>query len=305
MLTVMVPFRNARRQAANCLASLAETVRLLGCESAVEFIFTDDASDADAEIVPLLQQFRGGVKSPVTVLRFKQRQHYTRACAYGFSRARGEHLLFVSHDMLLTPDCVQALMNVAALDAGFGIVRATSQYVDCFPHHQLAPPLPLRSLRDVLAFSRFVSEYYGLQAVEDHLLTGDVMLIKRAVLDKIGVMDPRYYGYFGDIDFGLRCQRAGFRLVCAKGAWLYHEGAAYYADEAARTGQDPRAVHAARMQVVDAAYKLFRDKWDPSLPPSYPGVAGIDFARLRSLPQVAFDLYQPPLELTPEVGEVL
>jgi GT2 family glycosyltransferase len=305
MLTVMVPFRNAKKQAANCLASLAETVRFLGCAAQVEFIFTDDASETDAEIVPLLQQFRAAVTSPVTILRFKERQHYSRACAHGFSRARGEHLLLISHDMLLTPDCVQTLLGVAALDARIGIVRATSPYVDCFPHHVVASPLPLRSLRDVFAFARFIAEYHGLHFVEDPLLTGDVMLVKRAVFDKIGVMDPRYYGYFGDIDFGLRCQRAGFQLVCAKGAWLYHEGAASYVDEAARTRQDLRTVHAARMQVVNDAYKLFREKWDPSLPPNYTGYTQIDFAKLRGLPSVPFDLYQPPVELRPEIGELI
>src|SRR5437879_13314508 len=116
MLTVVVPFRNARRQAANCLASLGETFRALQCLDDVEFIFTDDASEPDADIIGLLKQFRGNVSSAVAILRFKERQHYTRACAYAFSRARGERILFVSHDMILTPDCVQVLSNVAGLD---------------------------------------------------------------------------------------------------------------------------------------------------------------------------------------------
>src|SRR5207247_857064 len=226
----------------------------------VEFIFTDDASESDADLPGLLKQFRGTVSSAVTIFRFRERQHYTRACAYAFSRARGERILFVSHAMIVTPDCVQILSNVAGLDPRFGIVRATSPYVDCFPQHQVALPLPARGLRDLFAFARYVAQCQGLQWVEDRLLTGDVMLIQRAVLDKIGVMDPRYFGYFGDIDFGLRAQRAGFLLVCAKGAWLLHEGAGYYQDEIARTGKDPQVVHAARMQVVDAAYRLFREK---------------------------------------------
>ena len=45
------------------------------------------------------------------------------------------------------------------------------------------------------------------------------------LLDKVGTFDPRYFGYFGDIDFGLRVQRGGLKMVCAKGAWLWHEGA--------------------------------------------------------------------------------
>jgi GT2 family glycosyltransferase len=65
----------------------------------------------------------------------------------------------------------------------------------------------------------------GRAAVEDRLLTGDVMLVKRAVLGRVGVMDSRLFGSVGDMDIGLGAQRAGFRLVCATGVWLYHEGA--------------------------------------------------------------------------------
>ncbi len=305
MLSVVVPFRNTRRQAANLLTSLAETFRSLQCLGEVEFIFTDDASDADADIIGLLTQFKGAIGAPVSIIRFKERQHYTRACAYSFSHARGERLLFLSHDMIVTPACVETMLTVAGLNPRFGIVRATSPYVDCFPQHQVPLPLPAKGLGDLFAFARYVAECNHLQWVEDRLLTGDVMLIQRGLLDKIGVMDPRYFGYFGDIDFGLRAQRAGFVLVCAKGAWLWHEGAGYYQDEGARTGKDRQAVHAARMQVVDAAYRVFRDKWDPALPPAYPGVAGINFERLRTVPEVSFDLFQPPLELRPEIGELL
>jgi GT2 family glycosyltransferase len=305
MLTVLVPFRNTKQLAANCLMSLLETFSALRFLDQVEFIFTDDASDPGLEMVPLLQKFRESVPSAVTIVAFTERQHYTRACAHGLARARGSQVLFVSHDMILTPDCVRALLAVAALDDRFGVVRATSQYVDCLPHHSLAPPLALRSLRDVFAFSRLVAESNGLQWMEDPFLTGDVMLIQRAVLDRIGVMDQRYFGYFGDIDFGLRCQRAGFLLVCAKGAWLSHEGFGYYKDEAARTQQEFEKVHAARMHVVNAAYGRFREKWDPSLPELYPGIKEIDFARLRTLPEVPFSLHEPAPVLTPEIGRLV
>jgi hypothetical protein len=167
------------------------------------------------------------------------------------------------------------------------------------------PPLPLRSFEDVIDFSEYVSRHHGLTLVEDHLLTGDSMLIKRSVLDKIGVFDPRYYGYFGDVDFGLRLQRAGFRMVCAKGAWLLHEGAGYYKAEAASTQEDPAIVHANRMEVVQAAYATFRQKWDTALPPQYPGADAIDFARLRRGPSPAGGEYQPPVAVQGPLAEFL
>jgi hypothetical protein len=78
-------------------------------------------------------------------------------------------------------------------------------------------------------------------------------------------MDLRFFGYFGDIDYGMRAHNAGFKLVCAKGAWLFHNGAGHI--KADRQGAD--AAFAGRMALVEAACQAFRAKWDPGLPGTY------------------------------------
>ena len=236
MLSVVIAVRNTSQPTAQCLSSLLRAQNALGTID-VEYVLMDDASDPQQQIPALFEQFRKQLPQGVgsSVLRFKQHQHYTRALAQGFSVAKGRHVLFVSHDMLVTAEYVRTLLAVAAGDDSIGLVRGTSPYVDCFPQHEVRPPFNIRSFDDLDAFSHYVSAYWGLHAEQDNLLTGDSMLIKLEVFDKIGVFDPRYFGYFGDIDFGLRVQRAGFKMVCAKGAWLWHEGAAAYKDLAFQT----------------------------------------------------------------------
>jgi hypothetical protein len=295
VLSIVLSVRNTRHLAALCLSSMARAIGALGWPPA-EFLLIDDASEPAQGVPQLFADFRQRLPSgvPATVMRFKQRQHYTRALAYGFSAARGDQVLFVSHDMLLTAEYVRTLLAVAALDRSIGLVRGTSPYVDGFPQHVVCPPGPIRNFDELEAFARSVSASAGLRYEEDPFLTGDSMLIKREVLDRIGVFDPRYPGYFGDVDFGLRLLRAGFRMVCAKGAWLGHEGAGVYKDQSQRTGGRRGAVRDDRMAAVADAYRLFREKWDPTLPPEYP-VAGLDFARLRSVPPPAGGEFVPPM----------
>jgi GT2 family glycosyltransferase len=57
---------------------------------------------------------------------------------------------------------------------------------------------------------------------ESTFLTGDAFLVTRRVLERIGTFDPLFYGYFADIDFGIRACCAGFRLVLARGGFAYH-----------------------------------------------------------------------------------
>ena len=305
MLSVVIAVRNTNQSAAQCLSSMLRTQNALGTTD-VEYVLIDDASDPQQQIPALFDQFRKqlpqGVRS--TVLRFKEHQHYTRGLAQGFSVAKGRHVLFVSHDMLVTAEYVRTLLAVAAADDSVGLVRGTSPYVDCFPQHEVRPPFNIRTFEDLDAFAHYVSAYWGLHSVEDNLLTGDSMLIKREVLDKIGVFDPRYFGYFGDVDFGLRVQRAGFKMVCAKGAWLWHEGAAAYKNLSATTHQDYDLVHADRMRTVNDAYMLFRQKWDLSLPPQYQGIAMIDFARLRTVAPPQGGEFQPPVMPDPAACEI-
>jgi GT2 family glycosyltransferase len=311
MISVVLSVRNNSEQAANCLNSL--TRALVKLKLAVEFILIDDNSDPAQNIPQLFEHFRqqvgagGGAHAngpKVTAMLFKQQQHYTRALAYGFSAAKGRHVLFVSHDMLVTAEYVRTLLAVAASSESIGLVRGTSPFVDCFPEHRIVPPLPIRHFEDLDAFAGYVSEYNGLSWTEDHLLTGDSMLIKREALDKIGVFDPRYFGYFGDIDFGLRLQRAGLKMVCAKGAWLWHEGQGAYKDQARQTQTDYQVIHRKRMEVVNAAYIAFREKWDQTMPPNYPGTAAIDFAKLRTVPSPAGGEFQAAISPDPAICEI-
>jgi GT2 family glycosyltransferase len=306
MISVVLAVRNNRAAVTNCLSSILQTFNSLGLPE-VEYVFVDDASDPQQGIGGLFAEFRAQLPATARFIgmQFTQQQHYTRGLAYAFSAAKGKEILFVSHDMLLTVAYVRTLLAVAALDQSIGLVRGCSPYVDCFPQHQVAPPFNIRTYDDLNSFAEFVSRYWGLNWVEDRLLTGDSMLIKREAIDKIGVFDPRYFGYFGDIDFGLRLQRAGMKLVCAKGAWLWHEGAGAYKDQAAQEGKDVREIHARRMEVVNAAYRLFRDKWDPNLPPNYPGTDALDLERLRLLPPSTADAAIPPVQPDPAFVRML
>jgi hypothetical protein len=304
MVTVVILFRNMGRMTRDCLGILMDSLRTLYLQGQVELLFVDDASEAGQEVAPLLLQMRQGLPFPMRVLRFKTRQHYTRGLAYALSASRG-HVLFVSHDMLVPRAYIKMLLAVAAMDPSHGIVRGVSTYVDLYPQHIVEPPGGIGDIHQLNGFSDFVAERFGFTTVEDDVLTGDSMLIRRDVIEKIGVFDSKFFGYFGDVDYGLRAQRAGYRLVCAKGAWLFHEGAGYYNNEAARTSRPMEQVMTDRMKVVGAAYEVFRDKWGVTglnMPAKYAGTAQIPFKELRGAGKGP-GLLEPLVSVPAGVGE--
>jgi len=56
-------------------------------------------------------------------------------------------------------------------------------------------------------------------------VSGCCMLVRKEVLEKIGLLDNKYYLYLEDVDFCLRARRAGFKIVYAPSAFLWHKNA--------------------------------------------------------------------------------
>jgi GT2 family glycosyltransferase len=305
MISFVMPARNAQEWTHRALISLARSVEVLGWKANVHVHLLDDASDPALGIMDIFKQFRQLSGLPTTIVRFHNNQHYSRVLSAALSLATGEKVFFLSNDMVFTPEFFKTLHDVSNLDPAIGIVRGTSTYTDSHPEHTVTPPFQLRTLDDVVNFSRYVFSYWQMHFVEDKLLSGDAVLFNRKLIDKIGVVDTRYFGYFGDVDYGLRAIRAGFKLVCAKGAWIFHEGGGYVRDTAIRTHADPAQLHAKRMMTVQQAYDQFRNKWDPNLPAKCQDLPGLDVPDLKRMEPVDLHQYLPPLVLTPEVGEIV
>lgn len=56
-------------------------------------------------------------------------------------------------------------------------------------------------------------------------ITGCSMFIPREVIEKVGYMDDRFYLYLEDVDYSLRAQKAGYRLLYAPESRLWHKNA--------------------------------------------------------------------------------
>lgn len=283
MLSFIIPARSQPTETRDCLFSVLAAVRSLRIEHQCEFILLDDESDPAHGMVHIFQQFRQGTRQPVTIVRFTKHQHYTGVFAHGLSLAKGDRVFFISNDMLISPSWLRTILAVASLDPTFGVVRGTADLVDSHEEHCLLPPFIPGNQSDVDNFSRYVMDQFGLHHTPDDLLSGDAICISRALLTAIGTFDKRFFGYFSDIDFGLRAQRAGFHLVCAKGAWLRHHAAGHIRAQREAENITQEETSKRRMALVQKAYELFRLKWDHSMPPTYRLDLPLDMAKLRAI----------------------
>lgn len=61
------------------------------------------------------------------------------------------------------------------------------------------------------------------QARETDFVTGCCLLIKKEVINKIGLMPEEYFLYFEDADWSLRARRAGYKCLYLSTVWLWHK----------------------------------------------------------------------------------
>jgi GT2 family glycosyltransferase len=58
---------------------------------------------------------------------------------------------------------------------------------------------------------------------ETDTANGACMIIKREVLNKIGLLDGSFFLYWEDADFSERIKRAGYKVVYYPGTWMWHK----------------------------------------------------------------------------------
>lgn len=195
-------------------------------EGEFELILVDDCSPDDVLALFLKTQQR----HPQTkILSFKQNLEYSGSLNAIFSHAKGCWVLFLSNDIFVTPAYLREIFLTARSNPSFGVVRGVSNFVDngLETHNIAFPPGPV-SLEKLFAFGEEHASMFQGQHVYDSYLTGDAFLVSRAGLEKIGSLDPLFFGYFADHDFGVRARAVGFQLVLVQAAYAMHQRAANF-----------------------------------------------------------------------------
>jgi GT2 family glycosyltransferase len=133
-------------------------------------------------------------------------------------------VLVLNEDTVLAPDCVARLVETGQSDAQIGIVGPMIYHFDEPDVIQTAGGvLGPYWLADLMARNeRDRGQYREPHSVE--WISGCAMLVRRAVIERVGRLDERFFTYWEEIDWCLRASRAGWRLMHVPLAKLWHKG---------------------------------------------------------------------------------
>lgn len=137
-----------------------------------------------------------------------------------------DYILSINNDTLVAPDILDELVAHAA-PPDVGAVAPKVYYADeprrIWSMGARRHPWTLE-MSDVGRGRMDVGQWE--QALECDYLLGCAQLLKRSLLEEIGLLDEVFFLYYDDLDLCLRANRAGYRLLVVPQARMWHKVAA-------------------------------------------------------------------------------
>ena len=160
-----------------------------------------------------------------TVLRGPGNLGYAAGCNLGIRHAIGQnadYMWLLNNDTIIDPDCLDALVTAGENDDRIGLLSpVVYEYLSPHAIQFAGTVVDLPGERRPTLTS---TDHPAVLANEGRLaLWGTALLVKRRVVEKIGILDERYFAYVEDMDFSVRAMAAGFSTRVVREAAVFHK----------------------------------------------------------------------------------
>ncbi|MCX7995333.1 MAG: glycosyltransferase family 2 protein [candidate division WOR-3 bacterium] len=233
MISIIIVHYNAIRDLKECLTALENS----NIDYPFEIIIVDNASAQS--IKNLIQSFARIFK--IYLIENRMNTGYAHAVNQGIRKSRGKYLLIINPDISITAQSVEKMIEFMDKEKRAGIIApalvnpdGTIQYT-CFRFPKLLTPLIRRSFLKFLPFGKNeLKRYLMLDFNHDTIrevdwVLGAAMMVKRQAVEKVGMMDERFFLYFEDVDWCRRFHGKGYKVIYFPEAKFVHKYARYSA----------------------------------------------------------------------------
>lgn len=196
---------NGRKYLKDCLSSLSK----IKCNNYKLKVVVIDNASMDNSIKYIAKKF-----PKFKIITFHRNKGFTGAVNYGFKyvlKRKSKYVLLLNNDTKVKSNFLNHLISFADKNSDAGILSPII-YEDSknkkiwFAGGKLEP---LRFSSQHLSFENNVVSIK--KPYESEYLSGCCMLIKRKVIEKVGLFDNRFFLYYEDVDYCLRAKIEGYK----------------------------------------------------------------------------------------------
>jgi N-acetylglucosaminyl-diphospho-decaprenol L-rhamnosyltransferase len=253
-LSVVIVSYNTRELLRGCLDSLFAN---LDAHVQHEVIVVDNAS-ADGSVAMIRDSF-----PQVRLLANSQNRGFAASNNQAIRQSSGQHVFLLNPDTSVRKGALDSLMALLEERGDAGVVGPKLLFPDgSFQHSAFTFPtlamifLDFFPLHHLFLDSR-INGRYPRSLYEradpfpiDHPL-GAALMVRRPVIEEVGLLDERFFMYCEEIDWCLRIKEAGWRIFCVPRAEIVH-----YVGQSTRQFRDEMYVelHRSRYRLYQKHY---------------------------------------------------
>lgn len=213
-LSVIIVNYNVKYFLEQCLRSVFNAGSGLSME-----VFVVDNNSVDGSVEMVRQKF-----PDVRLIANKENTGFSKANNQAIRESSGEYVLLLNPDTVVEEDTFTKCIGFmdAHQDAGGLGVKMIDGSGKFLPESKRGLPTPAVAFYKIFGLAalfpkshRFGSYHQGFLDENEtnpvDVLAGAYMLIRRVVLDKIGLLDEDFFMYGEDIDLSYRIQKAGYK----------------------------------------------------------------------------------------------
>lgn len=223
LVSVVIPTRGSSAEVRSVSTALVvNAVRSLLERSTyreLEFVVVADSPTPDSVRAELARL--GGDR--LLIVDYDQAFNFAVKNNIGVAHSNGEHVLLLNDDTeIITPDAIETMLAVLE-DPTVGVVGPMLHFEDGSIQSagHVFTPDPTDMYRLQPAGVRGAHNYVRVQREASSVIAA-CLLTRRKVYDEVGGLSTRFPGNWNDIDFALKVQQAGYRVVFTPYAGFFH-----------------------------------------------------------------------------------
>ena len=213
-LSIVIVNYNVSYFLEQCLQSVSIAIKDIEAE-----VFVVDNNSVDNSVEMLRQKFPW-----VSLICNKENLGFSKANNQAIRLSKGEYILLLNPDTVVEADTFEKILDFmdSTSDAGALGVKMVDGRGEFLPESKRGLPVPSVAFYKIFGLSKLFKKskrfgrYHLTYLNQDEInsvevLAGAFMLLRKSVLDKIGLLDEDYFMYGEDIDLSYRVIKAGYK----------------------------------------------------------------------------------------------
>jgi len=211
-LSIVIVNWNTKELLEDCLNSIFKQTK--GVK--FEVILVDNGS-TDGSVEMVKKKFGEAI-----LIENKKNLGFAKANNLGIKKAKGQFILLLNSDTKLVGNALTKLIDFANTKSNLGIAGPQLLKQDGTIQPSTAPfyTLPITTI-SLFKGDKFLRRSPKKTCQVDWV-EGSCFLMSRAVLDKIGLLDEKFFMYIEEMEFCYRAKKAGFSTWFYPQAQVYH-----------------------------------------------------------------------------------